>query len=107
MTNTGIVYHPDYLLHDTGFSHPEKKERLEAIMRSLEKTGLLKELVRIEPVPAATIEMLSAIHDENYIFSVRDTIEKGNTCLDSADTLAGKGSWRAAILGRGRGMFRS
>jgi acetoin utilization deacetylase AcuC-like enzyme len=100
MVKTGIVYHPDYLLHDTGFSHPEKKERLEAIMRHLENCGLLKELSPIEPTPA-DIETLCLIHDEKYILSIKEMIESGQVILDAGDTIASKGTWTAALLAAG------
>jgi len=49
---TGIVYHPDYLLHDPGMSHPERPARLEAIMSQLKRQGLLDVLINIAPEPA-------------------------------------------------------
>ena len=33
----GIIYHPIYLQHDTG-AHPERAERLTAVMDAVEKT---------------------------------------------------------------------
>ena len=47
---TALVYHPDYLLHDPGPSHPERPERLQVIMAHLEQQGLLDQLL---PAPAA------------------------------------------------------
>ncbi len=100
MAETGLVYHPQYLAHYTGSTHPERKDRLDAIVRRLEETGLLDELPSVLPRPAA-IEELSAVHDEEYILSVRDRIERGVTLLDATDTGVGKESWNAALLAAG------
>ncbi len=100
MTRIGFVYHPDYLLHDTGDTHPESKKRLIAIIEHLEKTGLMNELTPVNP-REATIEMLCAVHDEDYVHSVRKRIENGESILDAGDTAVGKGSWRAALLAAG------
>jgi acetoin utilization deacetylase AcuC-like enzyme len=100
MPRTGLVYHRDFLLHDTGGIHPESKERLEAIIDRLEETGLMTELVSIDPQPATT-DMLAAVHDQDYIDTVRKKIENGETVLDAGDTRAGGGSWHAALLAAG------
>jgi len=100
MLKVGLVYHTDYLLHDTGGMHPEKGERLESIVRHLRSTGLMNELFHIE-LQSSTIEMISAVHNVDYIYSVKDCIEKGETVLDLGDTHVGKDSWRIALLAAG------
>jgi acetoin utilization deacetylase AcuC-like enzyme len=37
---TGWVYHDDYLAHDTGPMHPERADRLQAIVRAFDAAGL-------------------------------------------------------------------
>jgi acetoin utilization deacetylase AcuC-like enzyme len=100
MPTTALVYHRDFLLHDTGGMHPESKERLEAIIERLEETGLIGELLPIEPQPVS-MNMLLAVHDQDYIEMVRRKIENGEALLDAGDTRAGKGSWQAALLAAG------
>lgn len=100
MTKVGIVYHTDYLLHDTGFSHPEKGERLESIIRALERNNIAKELKYIEPFPAS-FEILSLVHDKNYISSVKERIQKGAKTLDSGDTVVCEKSFDSALLAAG------
>ena len=63
---TGLVYHPDFLLHDAGPGHLERPERLKAIMAGLERSGLLESLVRIEPRLAAK-QWLAQIHTPAYL----------------------------------------
>ena len=58
---TGFVYGDIYLKHDTGVGHPERAERLTAIVSRLEEMELLPKLVAIEPEPAAP-EWITTIH---------------------------------------------
>jgi acetoin utilization deacetylase AcuC-like enzyme len=97
---TSIIYHPDYLLHETG-SHPERKERLIAIMQLIEGTGI--DLRKIKPDPAS-IEEIRYVHDPDYITKVREYSERGLP-LDP-DTVLCKASYHAALLAAG-GMIRA
>jgi acetoin utilization deacetylase AcuC-like enzyme len=97
---TSIVYHPDYLLHETG-NHPERKERLIAIVQLIEDTG--SDLHRITPEPAS-LEEIRYVHNPDYITTVR----KCSECempLDP-DTVLCKASYHAALLAAG-GMIRA
>ncbi|MEA1870359.1 MAG: histone deacetylase [Euryarchaeota archaeon] len=97
---TAIVYHPDYLLHDTG-RHPERKERLIAIMQLIEDAGI--DLHRIKP-ELASIEEIRYVHDPDYITTVRE-YSKREIQLDP-DTVLCKASYSAALLAAG-GMIRA
>lgn len=48
-TTTGLVLDERYIDHDIGIGHPESPERLAAILRRLEISGLDKALFRIAP----------------------------------------------------------
>lgn len=61
----GIVYDPIYLKHDTG-DHVERAGRLVEIKRSLDISGLIKELVSIPARPAAK-EELYLVHTPDYV----------------------------------------
>jgi acetoin utilization deacetylase AcuC-like enzyme len=54
---TGLVRDDRYLLHTQGGRHPESPERLKAIHRRLDSSGLAKQLTAIEP----TVEPLPSI----------------------------------------------
>jgi acetoin utilization deacetylase AcuC-like enzyme len=56
----GIIYHPDYLKHETG-SHPENKERLLSILAYLRETGRLTKLELKEP-RYATPDEIQYVH---------------------------------------------
>lgn len=94
---TGIVYHPDYLKHETGL-HPERKERLLSIIRYLEKTGIMEQLDVIEPA-IAEINEIQYIHTPEYIEKVRIYSEMERH-LDP-DTVLCKDSYRIALLAAG------
>ncbi len=95
---TALVYHPDYLIHTQGH-HPERKERLEAIMSSYYDLELEKVIEIYKPEPA-TIEDLLLIHNPDYIRSVEGACLAGRRSLD-ADTYLVPESYRVALLSTG------
>ena len=95
---TGYVFHPIYLEH-TIPSHPERKERLQRIMRSLESSGTLARLAPIEATPLDA-ELLSTMHDPNYIKRVEMVAESGGGMLDP-DTYVNPRSYEAALMAVG------
>ena len=52
MFKTSLIYHPDYLKHDTGPGHPERPARLEAILERLQENSFFPHLLLLEPRPA-------------------------------------------------------
>src|SRR2546425_7037422 len=100
MARTGFVYHPDYLEHDMGHSHPESPQRLRAIVGRLEETGLLPSLVRIDPKPA-TDDWITQVHEHKYVKGLRQNApQSGRVSLDP-DTSMSPGSLGAAYLAAG------
>ena len=97
MKLTGLVYHPDYLLHDTGPGHPENKERLISLMQHLEGKELLSKLKLIQPNPSYSLEWVSKIHTPDYIQMVKQICQKGNGMLD-VDTAVSSDSFNVALL---------
>ena len=95
---TGYVFHPIYLEHnDPG--HPERKDRLQSIMGSLESSGTLARLTPIEATPL-DLELLSTRHDPNYIKQVEMVAESGGGMLDP-DTYVNAHSYEAALMAAG------
>ncbi|HID26340.1 MAG TPA: histone deacetylase [Methanosarcinales archaeon] len=93
---TGIIYHKDYLKHETG-NHPERKERLIAIINLL-KQSKPSRIECITPV-SAIFEQIAYIHSPEYIRRVEYycSIERD---LD-VDTVVCKDSYRVALLAVG------
>jgi len=96
---TGLVFHPDYLKHDSGQNHPESSERLSFLMSYLERKGFLPKLENIEPYPA-TVEWVEAVHDPSYIKMVERVCKNGGGMLDP-DTRVGPESYKIALLAVG------
>jgi len=99
MTRTGIVYHPIYLLHETD-GHPEKKERLTAILDRISSEKLEVEFITPKP---ATIDQVASVHSKRYIDQVKAICENGGGYLD-IDTVLSKDSYDAALMAAGGAM---
>jgi len=94
MNRTGFVYDERYLLHLTGGYHPESPERLKAIYKRLEDSGVLEKLTRIEAVKANQ-RWIEAVHKIHYIMRFDEACISGlnefehpdnGICRDSYDT---------------------
>ena len=96
---TGLVYHPDYTLHDPGAHHPERPARLESIVAHLHDAGLLDELVRIKPESAGE-KWLFLVHTKAYVRRLEQAAEEAPTYLDQ-DTGISEQSYRVAKLATG------
>jgi len=97
---TGFFYHPDFLLHDTGPGHPERAERLAAIIEKLNKEKMLENFPQPGFAPAS-LEALSRVHDINYLeFLAKTATTKDFFTLDP-DTTGCSQSWPAAKLAAG------
>ena len=94
----GLVYDPIYLEHDTG-RHPEKSQRLVAIMSHLEETGAKEKLTLLSPRPAS-IEELETVHAPEYVSEVKSKAERGGGWLDP-DTIMCPRSYEVALYAAG------
>ncbi len=87
------------LEHRPAVRHPERPERLQMVIRQLERTGLLQSsaagLVR-----AATDEELARVHDPDYIAAISQYESEGGGNVE-ADTWVSEGSNEAARLAAG------
>jgi acetoin utilization deacetylase AcuC-like enzyme len=96
MKRFGLVYHPIYLQHETG-GHPEKKERLTAILERINSEKLDVEYITPR---AATIDQVAAVHTRRYIDQVKAISQKGGGYLD-IDTILSQHSYDAALMAAG------
>jgi acetoin utilization deacetylase AcuC-like enzyme len=97
---TGIVYSDVYRAHDTGPDHPERPERLDAVMSALADLLASGRAIRVEPRPATREEIL-ACHSTAWFDHARRFIEAGQESLGFPDTNVSSGSWEAALLAAG------
>ncbi|PVX26800.1 MAG: histone deacetylase [Candidatus Bathyarchaeum sp.] len=102
MKKTAIVYSPKYLRHKTGSHHPEVPSRLRAIMRELNKSGILENesCSLIEP-KKVNMNDLKLVHDSNYIEQINKFCRCGGGLLDKEDTVVCSESYDVALLAAG------
>lgn len=96
MSKTGLIYHPIYLLHETD-SHPERKERLTAILDKIKSERLECDLITPKPARA---DQVSAVHSKRYIEQVDAICQHGGGYLD-IDTVLSPRSYDAALMAAG------
>jgi len=97
---TGFVYHDIYLEHKTTPGHPEKPQRLTAIVERLKDSGLDTELVPLTPRPADA-KWLETIHAPRYIERARRACAEGDEFLDVGDVPISTRSYEAAVMAAG------
>jgi len=93
-------YHEDCLDHQTGYRHPESPDRLRAVRRGLSHEHGV-EYVAADP---ATVDDVTAVHDDNYIEAVRQFCAEGGGDWDS-DTVAVEATWDAALAAAGQATW--
>lgn len=96
---TALFTHADCLDHDPGQGHPERVQRLSAILAKLKEPEFAELVWR--SAPAADEDQIARVHDRDF---VRDALaavpDKGWVSLDG-DTIISPGSGRAALRAAG------
>ncbi len=82
--------------------HPERPERLEAILRHLQRTGYLASC-RMAKVREATVDELRRVHPAAYLEELEVVDRRGGGSIE-ADTWMSEHSLRAARLAAGAGL---
>lgn len=100
MKRTGFVYDERYLLHDTGGYHPESPERLKAIYKGLENSGILTQLTRIK-AEKANQRWIEAVHNIHYIMRFDEACISGLGEFEHPDNAICRDSYDAAFLAVG------
>lgn len=91
----GFVYHPDYLKHFAGPQHPERPDRLQAVVQSLQDSGVARQLVALEGEHDAQA-WVAQVHDLAHIQSVQRASQRGGAALDP-DTIVCQDSYDVAL----------
>lgn len=100
--STWLITHEDCLRHDTGHEHPERIERLQAILTALDAPAFsaLERHAAIE----APREALERVHDRDYIDAVFAAMPASGRQYLNADTVISSGSAAAALRAAGAGI---
>ena len=96
---TGLAYSEAFLRHGTGAGHPERPQRLRAMVDQLQTSGTWDRLAVWEPAACddATLEL---IHTPAHVETMRGFMARGGGHID-ADTVVSADSWEAALRAAG------
>lgn len=86
MAKVGLVSHPDYLEHDTGPGHPERPDRLRAILEWLDREGVAQDLEQIAP-RHADVTWLEKVHLPEHVANVKGRIGQGLSFMEDWETM--------------------
>lgn len=99
MKKVGLIYHEYYLKHDTGSGHPERKERLIAIVEHLKKSDIKDMINWFSPESRKDVEKwILKVHSPRHFEFVKSSILAGIRLLDFGDTYVSKDSFDVALL---------
>ncbi|MBI3197315.1 MAG: histone deacetylase family protein [Rhodospirillales bacterium] len=90
-----LISHPSFLAHDTGDFHPERPDRLRAVLAALDDAAIahLASVV----APPATLEQLMRVHPQEYIEAILGVLPPpGELVQIDADTIMSADSAEAA-----------
>jgi acetoin utilization deacetylase AcuC-like enzyme len=101
MTDARTVYatHPRYVDHDFP-GHPESAQRIRAVWRGVDESGLSARMQSLEP-PALDTESVLAVHTADYVALLREISALPRTTHLDADTYAGPDALTIALLSAG------
>lgn len=102
---TGVSYHKDYLLHKQATGHPERPERLTAVLDYLEDKGVWESLKQIKPSPASVDDVLM-VHTKEHVEGLRRASQGGGGYLNP-EAYACPETFRVALLAAGGLMSAS
>jgi acetoin utilization deacetylase AcuC-like enzyme len=97
-----VATDPRFAEHDPGRRHPERPQRVEAVLAGLDDAAGQDAVRRLEP-RAATRAELERVHTAAYLDEIERVCAAGGGALDP-DTSASPRSWDAAIHAAGAGL---
>jgi acetoin utilization deacetylase AcuC-like enzyme len=94
-----VIYSDEFLDHITGPYHPEKPERLRAIVNALKTANFAEKIewVNPQPVKPELMSWIEIAHHQTYIKKVKDIASSGGGYLDG-DTPISPRSYDVALL---------
>ena len=101
-----VYFHTDCLLKNNGTNHPERKERLEVVLKTIKKIENIK--ITIKNAPLVGLDTVTLVHPKNYINNIFSLIPndglKGVENEPYADTYLCKYSKNAILRACGAGI---
>jgi len=99
LVTTTVVWHPACGLHNPGAGHPERPERITAVLGALRAPDLSPFIQWQEAAPAGR-ESLAVVHRAEYLDLLERMAGRGGGLLDE-DTVMGPGSWDSVLASAG------
>ncbi|HEX4574369.1 MAG TPA: histone deacetylase [Gemmatimonadales bacterium] len=96
---TAVVWHPACRLHDPGPGHPERPERIDAVLAALRDLGPGAPVEWCE-ARSATRAAIERVHSDHYLDGLERCARAGGGVLDG-DTVMSGNSWDAALAAAG------
>lgn len=97
--STALYSHPVCVEHDPGTHHPERPDRLRAVLKALEAEAF-DDLVRI-PAPKASLAQIERVHAPYYVEKVFENIPESGLFHLDPDTAMSPKSGEAALRAAG------
>src|SRR2546427_2159182 len=95
----GVVFHPACQRHDPGLGHPERPDRIVALLAALRAPEMASTVEWCEARPA-TREALERVHSARYLDGLERLARQGGGAVD-ADTVMSAESWDAGLAAAG------
>jgi acetoin utilization deacetylase AcuC-like enzyme len=101
--SVGLYYDERFLDHDTGKGHPERPDRLRAVVKHLKESGLWDKLEHpaFEPADRKAIEL---VHKAEYIDRLEQACKDGKPFIDVVDSAISEESATIAYLMAGAAL---
>jgi acetoin utilization deacetylase AcuC-like enzyme len=97
---TAFLYDPRFLEHDAGYNHPERPERLTAVINHVSALPWFSGLSPVTPQPA-TMDQIETIHALSYIRRAKRSCRDDDPFLDTPDVGISRKSAEIAFLAAG------
>lgn len=100
---TAFLYDPRFLEHKVSEGHPERPQRLEAIVKRLKEKGLADKLLALAAAPAEE-KWLTSVHSREYVERVKKASSEcgdGISFIDTRDVPVSAKSYDVAVLASG------
>lgn len=97
--STAVVWNPACRHHYGGAGHPERPQRLEAVLEGLRRPELAPLMRWVEARPAARAA-IERVHPSEYLDMLDAMAERGGGALDG-DTVLGPRSWESVLASAG------
>jgi acetoin utilization deacetylase AcuC-like enzyme len=104
MRRVALIEHPHTLHHETGPVHPERADRIRAVLAEVERAGLDQTLTWMRPDPIA-LDQLESIHSKEHVRRVEEACLKNAGAIDAGDTIVCHDSFEAALLSAGAAVL--